>query len=121
MKKIAFILFIVKLFLALSQIDGLSTKASDCTVCEGCCDVSTSEPVCGEEGRQFLNECYAIHCAKVSIKCHAVCPCEKKCPNCPTIDVEAVCGRNNQTYQSKCLADCNSISVECQHACPCWG
>jgi len=90
-------------------------------------------PVCGEDGKQYVNKCLA-ECNNTTSQCEeGSCPCpenidDKEIDNkkkelsckCPAPDIrDPVCGVDGRTYRSRCHAYCDEVDVDCEGECIC--
>ena len=71
------------------------------------------EPVCGENGVTYSNECFAA-CDNVRKYSKGKCPCVCTRGN-------PVCGVDGDTYSNKCVASCENVVLACEGRCPCKG
>ncbi|PNH06825.1 Serine protease inhibitor dipetalogastin [Tetrabaena socialis] len=84
----------------------------NCANPDGCMLVRCTgdeNPVCGYDGVEYRNECFAA-CTGVSYTLGA-CVEEHKPPCICTKQMDPVCGDNGQTYNNGCLASCDGIKV----------
>jgi coxsackievirus/adenovirus receptor len=67
-------------------------------------------PVCGEDGKDYNNECEA-NCAGTKVahpgKCHCI---------CPTV-IDPVCGVDGKQYNNSCEAGCAGVEVDYDGPC----
>jgi len=87
-------------------------------------------PVCGEDQKQYANECLAL-CNGTNSECEGSCPCPEEEGNkkkdgmdpscrCPAPEIkDPVCGVNRRTYSSRCHAYCDGVDVDCNGECIC--
>ena len=81
---------------------------------EDCICLDVYEPVCGEDGETYSNECYA-ECAGVEVAYEGECEEEEEC-YCPTV-YEPVCGEDGETYSNECYAECAGVEVAYEGEC----
>jgi hypothetical protein len=101
----------------------------------GCPCVGVFEPVCGADGRTYINACEA-RCVEVEVVFNGMCkddPCalidcqagftceEGRCVPvepcvCPAI-YAPVCGADGNTYANACVAECDGIEIVDEGAC----
>ncbi|TRY70818.1 hypothetical protein TCAL_17406 [Tigriopus californicus] len=84
-----------------------------------CSCIRVKDPVCGTDGRNYLNPCLA-KCHNVRVECDGSCPCQKSGGQCfCPFNFEPVCGVNGNDYDNRCLARCANEDIQCEGRCPC--
>ncbi|EDO40385.1 predicted protein, partial [Nematostella vectensis] len=87
-------------------------------VCPRQCQVRF-KPVCGTDGREYLNRCFLRRNAcrtQTSIKVHKwglcskyiICECNTECPS----EASPVCGQDGRTYSSTCAMDARACQAQ---------
>lgn len=81
------------------------------------CEVSF-RPVCGMNGRSFMNACHAA-CARTSVLFEGLCEQRKfdRCLRCPRQGGSKVCGTNGKTYDNHCFLECDGAKLGSYGAC----